>query len=420
MPRTGEANRLWNWAGNIAYSTQHLHRPTSIEELQELVATTPSLRPLGSRHSFNRIADTTGALVSVAGLPGDPVIFADGTRVSVGAGVPYGRLAAHLQQHGLALHNLGSLPHITVAGACATGTHGSGVTNGSLPTAVSAVEFVRGDGELVRLRRGDDTFPGAVLALGALGVVTRLELETQPSYDVRQTVWVDASLERVLADLDAVVGAAYSVSLFTHWDGADVVDQLWFKQRADEPLVDASRWGARPAATPQHPIRGADPAAATPQDGAPGPWHTRLPHFRFEHVPSNGEEQQSEFFVERRHGADAIAALRGLPLSPALQVCEIRTIAADELWLSPCHGRDALALHFTWVDDDDLVTPAVTAVERALAPFDPRPHWGKVFVARADEVRAHYPQLAKFRELAAACDPGRRFGSDFLAAFVYD
>lgn len=414
-----DAPTLRNWSGNVTYSTPRLHRPVSVAELQELVSRTPRLRPLGSRHSFNRIADTDGDLVSLADLPGEPELTPDGS-VMVGGAVVYGKLAAYLESHGRALHNLGSLPHITVAGACATGTHGAGIANACLATAVRAVEFVRADGELVTLRRGDPAFPGAVIALGALGPVTRLELDTRASFDVRQTVWLDASAERVLADLDAVLGAGYSVSVFSYWDSPDVVDQIWVKARADADPVDGTRWGARPATTPQHPIRGADPAAATAQLAERGPWNGRLPHFRFEFTPSTGDEQQSEFFVARGDAAAAVDALRRLDLTAALQVCEVRAIAADALWLSPFHGRDTVALHFTWVNDDPLVAAAVGAVQAALAPFDPRPHWGKVFDYRADEVQRHYPQLAQFRRLAADCDPNRRFGNAFLETFVYE
>lgn len=411
--------QLVNWSGSIRYSTARLHRPTSLEQLQHIVAATPRLRVLGTRHSFNRIADTTGDLVSVAGLPGEPELLAD-DRVAVGGATTYGRLAAYLQDRGRALHNLGSLPHISVAGACATGTHGSGAGNSCLATAVEAVEFVRGDGELARLQRGDADFPGAVLALGALGPVTRLELETRPSFDIRQDVWLGASLDRLLPELDAVLGSGYSVSVFSYWDDPDVVDQIWIKAGAGAEPVDGQRWGARPARTAQHPIRGADSAAATPQLGEPGPWNTRLPHFRLEFTPSNGDEQQSEFFVARADGPAAIDALRHARLAPALQVCEIRTIAADDLWLSPFRDRDTIALHFTWVNDDALVHGAVEQVEAALAPFDARPHWAKVFLTPPADVRRSYPLLAEFRRLAAACDPDRRFGNAFLETFVYD
>jgi xylitol oxidase len=331
----------------------------------------------------------------------------------------YAELAVELDAAGWALPNLGSLPHISVAGACATGTHGSGVGNRCLAAGASAIEFVRADGELVRTSRADPDFGGAVLALGALGVVTRLTLDIVPSYDLRQDVWLDAPLQVVLERLDEIMSAGYSVSLFTGWSRPDVVDMIWVKAPADAEPVDGRAWRARPAQEPMHPIAGEDTSAATEQLGVAGPWHARLPHFRAEFRPSAGDEQQSEYLVAREQGAAALAALREVDFGSSLQICEIRTIAADDLWLSPCQGRDTLALHFTWVADDARVRPAVAAVEAALAPFDARPHWGKVFAMDAADVRAHYPRLADFGAYAARCDPDRRFGNPYLEAYVY-
>ncbi|MBE7189576.1 FAD-binding protein [Jatrophihabitans endophyticus] len=412
---------LLNWARNIEFSTDRLVRPTTVEQLQDVVASASRVRALGSGHSFNDIADTDGVLVSLADLDVEPSLTAtsDGRLVCVGAGTRYGELAAYLQARGLALHNLGSLPHITVAGACATGTHGSGSGNGCLATAVRAVEFVRADGELVRMADGDADFPGSVLALGALGVVTRLWLAVRPSFELRQDVWLDAPLDSVLEHLGEIMDSAYSVSLFSDWQRPGVVDQIWLKAAAGAEPVDGNAWGASPATRAQHPIRDVDGAAATEQLGVPGPWNERLPHFRMDFTPSHGDEVQSEYFVAREHGPDAIRAIAGLALPPALMVGEIRTVAADELWLSPFRGRDTVALHFTWVADAGLIHDALGRVEAALAPFDARPHWAKAFRMPAEQVRAHHPELPRFAALAARLDPDRRFGNRYLETFVY-
>lgn len=410
--------QLRNWAGNVVFSSSELHTPRTVGELQQLVASADRIRALGTGHSFNRIADTLGELVSLRELGATIDVDRAGRTVSVPAGARYGEVAVALEQHGMALHNLGSLPHISIAGACATGTHGSGVGNQCLSAAAVAIDFVRADGELITVDRTDAAFGGSVLSLGALGIATRLTLAVEAAYDVRQDVFLDAPLDTVVENLDEIMASGYSVSLFSDPPRRDVIDKIWIKSRGTEP-PDARRWGATPAAQPQHPITGQDPSAATQQLGAPGPWHARLPHFRLEFTPSSGDEQQSEYLVAREHGADAIRAVHDLDLTGVLQVAEFRSVAADDLWLSPFHGRASVALHFTWIDDDVAVRAAVEALERVLASFDPRPHWGKVFCAGPDAVRAQYPRLAEFGALAARHDPNRKFGNAFLDRYVY-
>lgn len=408
---------LANWAGNITFSTDRLHRPTSVAELQRLVAGSRQLRALGSGHSFNRIADTTGDLVSVRDLAGtvEVVEHEDGPpTVLVPGGATYAQVAVALHQRGLALPNTGSLPHISIAGACATGTHGSGDGNRCLAAGAVAVEFVRADGELVRLDRHDPAFGGAVLALGALGVVTRLELATVPDFRVRQDVWLDVPIEQVVERFAEIMGSAYSVSLFDDHATGDAVDRVWLKQvvAPGVAVADGSAWGGTAAELPQHPLTAHDPGATTVQLGEPGPWQDRLPHFRIDATPSDGDEQQSEFLVPREHGAAALLAVRALDLRDVMLINEIRTVAADELWLSPFRGRDSVGVHFTWRNDDAAVQRAVARVEDALAPFDPRPHWGKVFRTRRT---AHLDRLDDFRALVAEHDPSGTFRNPFLA-----
>lgn len=404
-----------NWAGNVTYAATDLLRPTSVEQLQEIVAGRPVVRALGSRHSFSRVADTTGVLVATNDL--DVPIEVRGDAVTVGSGTRFGELAVELHRRTRALPTLGSLPHISVAGAAATGTHGSGSASRCLAASAVAAEFVAADGSLVRLRQGEPGFGGAVLALGALGIVTTLTLATVPTYDIRQDVWLDASLPRLLDRLDDVLDAAYSVSIFGTRRRPGVVDQIWIKSAPGDEPFDGSSVGARPATVDMHPDADQDPANATPQLGTSGPWFERLPHFRLGFTPSNGDEVQSEYLLPRSSGAAAVEAVAALDLGDVLRVSEIRTVAADGLWLSPCSGRETLALHFTWADDDERVARAVEAVEAALAPFDPRPHWGKVFAA---DPRWHRPALPAFRELLRRHDPNRKFGNEFLQRHVYD
>jgi len=351
-----------NWAGNYRYGARSIAHPESVEQVQEAVASADHIRALGTRHSFNDLADTTGDLISVAGLPQTVEIDADARTVRAAAGMRYGDLAIQLEEAGWALDNLASLPHISIAGATATGTHGSGDGNGNLSSDVAAIEFVNGTGELVTLRRGDTDFAGAVVNVGALGVATAVTLDIKPTFQLGQRVFTDLPWSQVLADFDAVTSSAYSVSLFTNWRG-DTVSQAWLKSVVADGGADAPRrsgalasdadefFGGRAATEPVHMLPGISPVNCTQQLGVPGPWHERLPHFRLAFTPSNGEEIQSEYLMDRRHAPAAIEALRSLGevISPVLQITEIRTMAGDDLWLSEASGADTVALHFTWV-----------------------------------------------------------------------
>jgi xylitol oxidase len=407
--------RQVNWAGNYTYRAGRLHRPSTLEQVQEIVGGAPRVRVLGSRHSFTDLADSA-ELLSLDGLPADVAVDQAAGTVSLAAGLTYGALARALQPEGVALANLASLPHLSVAGAVATATHGSGDANGNLATAVAGLELVTSSGELLTASRGDDDFEGLVVGLGALGAVTRITLDVEPAYDVRQRVFEGLAWDVLLERFEEVTAAGYSVSLFTHW--GEAVDQVWVKSRVTgaPEQVRGDLFGARAATVERHPILGIDPVNCTPQLGRPGRWSDRLPHFRMGFTPSSGQELQSEYLVPRRHAAAAIGALRGLAgtVRPVLQVSELRTVAADRLWLSPQHGQDTVAVHFTWVPDQDAVRRVLVEVEAALAPFGARPHWGKVFLADAAAIAPLYPRLPDFVGLAHRLDPRGAFANAWL------
>ncbi len=417
---SGAAGRLANWAGNVVFTAGRVHRPRTIEELQALVAASEQIHAIGTGHSFSRVADTPGVLVSVADLP--TVIDIDPGRASVrvSAGVRYGELAVRLQAAGFALHNLASLPHISVAGACATATHGSGDRNGNLATAVSAIEMVTAAGELAVLRRDRDSgvFPGAVVGLGALGVVTSMTLDIVPAFDVRQYVYEGLPAAQLNASFEEIFSSGYSVSVFTDWQGP-LHNQVWVKCRAG-PAAAApprQRWmGARLADGPRHPVPGMPAGNCTEQQGSPGPWHERLPHFRLDFTPSSGAELQSEYLVPRQLGVAALEAIASLHerLAPVLQISEIRTVAPDNLWMSPSYRRDTVGLHFTWVNDVRAVTPVIAAIEERLAPMAARPHWGKLFRIAAPAVTALYERSPDFAALLRHRDPAGKFRNDFI------
>lgn len=408
-----------NWARSVTFQAEALLRPASVDDLRALVARAGKIRALGTAHCFNDIADTPDTLVSVAALP--DLFEIDGTArtVTVGAAMRYAEVGRRLHERGYALANLASLPHISVAGSVATGTHGSGDANGNLSTAVAGIEMVTAGGDLVRLRRGDDGFDGAVVALGALGVVTAVTLDILPAYDVRQSVYLDLPFDAVGEHFDGLFSSAYSVSLFTSWNGP-VVDQVWIKRRAGDPgaaPLDEEWFSARPADRPLHPVPGIDAAPCTEQLGVPGPWYERLPHFRPEFTPSSGVELQTEFLVPRRHAVEALHTVDEVRdrVAPVLQISEIRTMAADDLWLSPAYGRETVGIHFTWVKDMDAVLPVVELLEERLAPYDPRPHWGKLFTRGTP---SSYPRLGGFLALMREYDPDGKFTNGYVERFV--
>lgn len=408
---------MTNWAGNITYSTERVLRPRSVAEAQELIAAAESLRPLGTRHSFSLIADSDHALLSTEHL--NRIIEIGSDTVTVEAGIRYGGLAGALNEHGVALPNFASLPHISVGGAIATATHGSGVRNQSLAAGVSALELVDADGSIRCFRRGDADFDGAVVNLGALGLVTHVSLDVVPAFDLRQYVFEQLPWSAIESDLDAILAGGYSVSLFTTWDEPSI-GTVWVKTK--EQLGPQPYFGASAAMQPRNPVPGARSENATKQLGVPGPSYDRLPHFRLGFTPSSGDELQSEYVVPREHAAGAIAELRrlGAVVSPLLYISEIRAIAADTLWLSPFYERDSLAFHFTWQPRPAEVLAVLPQIEAALTPFDVRPHWGKLFVGSAEEVEAVYPKLPDFRRLARSFDGNGKFRNAFLRRYVFD
>jgi xylitol oxidase len=405
-----------NWAGNYSYRARALHRPRTLEQLQEIVAGARRLRVLGSRHSFNDIADSE-ELVALDGLPAEVVVDRAAGSVSLSAWLRYGELAGALAAEGVALQNLASLPHISVAGAVATATHGSGDAAGNLATQVAALELVTSTGEIVRTARGDTGFDGMVVGLGALGAVTRITLDVEPEYTIRQHVFEGLSWTALVEHLDEIFASGHSVSAFTRW--GDVVDQVWIKSR-DGGFERDDLFGARAATADRHPILGGDPLNCTPQLGLPGPWSERLPHFRMGFTPSSGDELQSEYLLPRRHAVAALDALRalGAAIGPVLQVSELRTVAGDRLWMSPQYGRDTFAIHFTWKPDQPAVEHVLAAIEPALAPFAARAHWGKVFLADATAIAARYERLPDFAALADRLDPRGAFRNPWLTARV--
>lgn len=413
-----------NWAGNYQYKAKNLHEPKTVEEVQALVKKSDKQKALGSRHCFNDIADSPLNQISTQHLNKLLAIDEQAKTVTVEAGARYGQFAPDLDQKGYALHNLASLPHISVAGACSTATHGSGVKNGNLATAVAGMEFVTANGEVVNLSRDKDgeNFNGAVVSLGALGFITKVTLDIQKTFAVRQDLFQDLPLQSLKDHFDEILSSGYSVSLFTDWQNKNI-SQVWIKRRVEKDTKDlgADFYGAKAATKNLHPITKLSAENCTGQMGMAGPWYERLPHFKMGFTPSSGEELQSEFFVPRENALDAILALekKGDQIFPQLMISEIRTIAADNFWMSPCYKQDCVAIHFTWKQHTEEVMKLLPMIEAELTPFKYRPHWGKLFTIAPADLHSRYEKLGDFLQLLKNYDPQGKFRNAYLDLNIY-
>lgn len=419
-----QAPRLKNWAGNLTFSTDHVFYPKSVQEVQQLVKTHTKLKVLGTRHCFNTIADSKDNLLSTKEL--NKVISLDkkAHTVTVEGGIKYGELAPYLHKEGFALNNLASLPHISVAGSITTATHGSGVKNGNLSSAVTALEIVKADGSIVHLSKAADAekLNAAVVGLGALGVITKVTLQVEPTFMMQQRVFTHMPMAQVKQNFEKIVSAGYSVSLFTDWQ-QDSINEVWIKSRigTDKDHNGPEFYGAKAATKNVHPIIALSAENCTEQMGVPGPWYERLPHFKMGFTPSSGKELQSEYFVPIHHAVEAITAIArlGKQIGPHLFITEIRTIAADKLWMSPCHNQTSVTIHFTWKQETAAVLKLLPLIEKELSPFNARPHWGKIFTMAPKVLESRYEKLNDFKKLVAEYDPKGKFRNDFLSKEIY-
>ncbi len=419
-----QESKRTNWAGNYTYRAERLDTPKTVEEVQQLVKSRNRVKALGARHSFNDIADSPGDQISLKYFD-EMTLDRKARTVTVGAGVTYGLLAPYLDSHGYALHNMASLPHISVAGACATGTHGSGNHNGNLSTALTAMEIVTASGEVVVLskERDGERFHGMVVALGGLGVATKVTLEVQPTYQMRQVVYESMSMAHLEHNLDEIFASGYSVSLFTDWQNHRVT-QVWIKSRVEPGTHSESApefFGAKRATKNLHPLAGHSAENCTEQMGVPGPWYERLPHFRMNFTPSSGAELQTEYLIPRNRGYEAILAVEQLRdrVTPHLFITELRTIDADDLWISPAYKRPSLAIHFTWKPEWPAVREILPAIEEKLTPFDARPHWAKLFTVPHSRLAVLYEKMPDYLALLRQYDPQGKFRNDYLNAHIY-
>jgi xylitol oxidase len=408
-----------NWAGNLTYGTTNIEYPATVEAIQLLVKKYSKLKVLGTRHCFNTIADSKDRFISLRDMNKIVGLDVQAQTVTVEAGIKYGELAPWLTEKGYALHNLASLPHISVAGAVTTATHGSGVKNGNLSSAVEALELVKADGSILHLSSKDgDHFHAAVVGLGAFGVLTKITLKVQPTYKMRQYVYEQLPIAELRKNFDAIMGTGYSVSLFTDWT-KETINEVWVKSREADVTNKTAQpdfYGAKAATDNVHPIIELSAENCTEQLGVPGHWYERLPHFKMGFTPSSGKELQAEYFVPHSQAVDAILAIQkmGKTISPHLMISEIRTIAADDWWLSPCYRQPCVAIHFTLKQETDAVMKLLPQIEKALAPYHAKPHWGKLFTMPAARLASLYSKMNDFKKLVAEYDPQQKFRNAFL------
>jgi xylitol oxidase len=420
-----QQDKLKNWSGNLTYSTNNVFYPKTVSEVQALVKKNDHLRGLGTRHCFNAIADSKYNLISSNKLNNILSLDTINNTLTVEGGIKYGELSPWLDKKGFALQNLASLPHISVAGSITTATHGSGVKNGNLSTAVRGLEIVIADGSVITVSRekDGDIFNGTVVGLGALGIIIKVILDVLPTYKMRQEVFIKLPLDQLKDHFIEIVSAGYSVSLFTDWQ-SDSINEVWIKDKVNPEIEYHGMeefFGAKAATKDLHPIIELSAENCTPQMGIPGPWYERLPHFKMGFTPSSGKELQTEYFIPRQNAVEAILAIQSLgkQIGPHLFISEIRTIAADELWLSPCRNQHSVTIHFTWKQEWDEVSKLLPIIEKELAPFNARPHWGKLFTMPSQVLESRYEKLSDFKKLVAHYDPKGKFRNDFLNQNIY-
>jgi xylitol oxidase len=417
--------QLSNWAGNINYHTRNVYYPSSVNQVQQIIEKTKNIKCLGSRHSFSTIADSDGYLVSTSNLKSVLELDASTSSVTVEPGIKYGELATFLHSKGFALRNLASLPHISVGGACATATHGSGVNNGNLSTSVRALEIVDGLGKLhsISKDKDNDLFNGVVVNLGALGIVTKLTLDIVPDFNMSQVVYRNLPFEVLTHKLHEIMASWYSVSLFTNWS-KEQINEVWIKRVHDASNTVASPsefYGASRSDIDLHPVETQSAESVTTQRGIAGPWFERLPHFKMGFKPSTGKELQSEFFVHKDQAFEAMKAMQSLGpvISPHLFISEIRSVKSDELWMSPAYKKDSIAIHTTWHQDEKVQAELIPLVQNALRPYDPTPHWAKLSTIRGAALAKLFPRIDDFKALCQEFDPNKKFLNRYLRESIF-
>jgi xylitol oxidase len=448
----------------VAARTMEVVMPATIEELQRAVKDADKVRIYSPHRSFATVVDTDGVLICLDEITWDDSILqidAHKRRVTCSAFMTCSDLAAYLEQQGWALQNLPSSLNISMAGAVIAGAHGSGDSCSMLATSVEAVDYVDADGCLVATTERDlpSSSLGAAadpalqaLMLGSLGVLVQLTLRIEPRFHIRQDVYLNIPWKSYWKEaptftgtgntfqpatfdeaalIDDVFAEAYSVSVFVGDWGSDYISQAWFKRKVpiahdghSGTLPPAARelFGGRLSSMTVHPIPSESGGACTAQGEPAASSPFRLPHFNTSTSTAQRDDQLfSEYFLPREHAVDALRALRAIAIiiQPVLKVSELRSVSADEFWMSPHYRRPSFAISFVWSCNVKSAIKTLLHIERALMPFAPRPNWGSLFISFGPEIPLSLPSSAKYRSLLVSLDPTGKFRSHYVNRFVF-
>ena len=408
-----------NWSGSVVAEPQALASPKTEAELQGLVAKAQKVRVAGTGHSFMPLCATDGLLLSLSDLEGEIEVVGDGT-VWVPAGWAIGKLTEALWAKGLSLINQGDIDKQAIAGAVSTATHGTGRTLGSLATAAEGFRLVLADGSVVECdrTREPELFQAARVSLGMLGVVARIRLKTLPAYRLKESIR-RASLKATLAEWDQLADAHRHIEFFhfpysehVNLKTLDIVDEGEaptpgeFEDNVFQAVCDLAAVWPRTAPTLQRMLTRA--IGKSERAGPAGRIFPSERRVRFEEM---------EYEIPAENGPAALREAMALVRDkrwPIIFPFEFRTVAADDIWISPMNGRACVSISFhqyakmAWRE-------AFEGVERVFQAAGGRPHWAKRHTLTSADVLRLYPDAPRFAAVRKRVDPGGKFLNQHLA-----
>ncbi|KAI1700234.1 d-arabinono-1,4-lactone oxidase domain-containing protein [Ditylenchus destructor] len=363
--------RLHNWGNNFRFSTQNIQYPTSVEEVQQIVRNANKLRVVGTRHSFSKIADSPNTMLSTLALKNiigfDPTV----PSITVQAGITYTDLNPFLPNYG----------------------------------------------------PNDPELKAIAVGLGAFGVITQVELEVEPTFNLTNYVFVNMPEQDIYDHFDEIENLGYSVQLFTDFSTPGVWDQVWVWVRSDENSNVGNMQNLYGATRTHEQVTAIEalPPTYLMEQGKEQPWYYGLVDYHLGLSGFDGAEIQSEYFMPYENAIPAIQAVSNFSdlIAPRVYTMLIRTIKGDDLWMSESFNETTVAIHFTWKPNMTAVMEVLPQIEQALLPYGARPHWGKVFAQGPETYLHRYPKLNQWKQLAETLDPTHKFRNKFLEDTVF-